>query len=344
MPGLHVHKSNRLEALSGALAEVASAPLRSVLQPEMVVVQSLGMRRWLSLTLAGLHGVSMNCQFPFPADFMQRVFQAAFKDLEEDPAFDRTLLPWRILKHLPEWLDRPGFEELARYLQGDSRPVKEFQLAQKIAAIFDSYLAYRPEWILEWQAGRGQEWQAQLWRALARGHEQTHMPSLAQRLLRQLSSGDADLSQLPERISFFGISSLPPFHFNVIGEVSKHLDVHFFHLDPTDLYWGDIQSVKASRDRALRRRPNTNLSADDLNFETGNPLLASMGKTGRDFSRLLLEIQRRQRDRAFFTMTPSPAISSPICRRISFTSKKARNSADFGRLARRSFHPGPLLP
>ena len=304
MPGLHIYKSNRLETLSEALAEVAAAPLRSVLQPEMIVVQSLGMRRWLSLTLAGLHGVAMNCEFPFPADFMRKVFEAAFSDLAEDRAFDRELLPWRILKHLPDWLDRPGFEELARYLQGDARPLKEFQLARKIAANFDSYLAYRPEWILDWQAGRGHEWQAQLWRALARGHEQTHMPALAQRLLRELANGEADLSGLPERISFFGISSLPPFHFNVIGEVSRHLDVHFFHLDPTDLYWGDIRSAK-EQDRALRKRPQDHLSPEDLHFETGNPLLASMGKAGRDFTRLLLDVDAAD-ETSLFQPDPAP--------------------------------------
>jgi exodeoxyribonuclease V gamma subunit len=304
MPGLYIYKSNRLERLSEALAEVTSAPLRSVLQPELIVVQSLGMRRWLSLTLAGLHGVAMNCVFPFPADFMRRVFKAAFPDLEEDRAFDRELLPWRILKHLPERLDGPGFEELARYLQGDVRPLKEFQLARKIAANFDSYLAYRPEWILEWQAGRGQEWQAQLWRALARGHERAPMPALAQRLIRDLSGGETDLSRLPERVSFFGISSLPPFLFKVIGEVSKHLDVHFFHLDPTDLYWGDIQSAR-EQDRAMRQRPQDHLSAEDLHFETGNPLLASMGKAGRDFTRLLLEVDAES-ETSLFQPDPAP--------------------------------------
>ena len=94
---------------------------------------------------------------------------------------------------------------------------------------------------------------------------------------------------MPERISIIGISSLPPFHLSIIGEVSKHLDVHFFHLDPTDLYWGDIQSVK-EQDRALRRSPKSGLSADDLNFDAGNPLLSSMGKAGRDFSRLLVDV------------------------------------------------------
>ena len=289
MPGFHLYKSNRLEALARALAAATSDPLRSVLQPEMIIVQSLGMRRWLSQTLAGLHGVSMNCEFPFPADFIRRVFKAAFPDLEEDRAFDRALLPWRILKHLPAWLKKPAFEELAHYLQGDSRPVKEFQLAQKIAAVFDSYLAYRPEWILEWQAKRGKEWQPELWRALTRGHEETHSPALARRLLDQLSQGKANLSRMPERISIFGISSLPPFHLSIIAEVSKHLDVHFFHLDPTDLYWGDVQSAK-EQDRALRRLPKSALSVDDLNFDAGNPLLSSMGKAGRDFSRLLVDI------------------------------------------------------
>ena len=58
MAGLYVHRSNRLEALAGQLAAIMRDPLRSVLQPEIVMVQSLGMRRWLSLELARLHRTS----------------------------------------------------------------------------------------------------------------------------------------------------------------------------------------------------------------------------------------------------------------------------------------------
>jgi exodeoxyribonuclease V gamma subunit len=49
MPGLYFHTSNRLETLLEDLAAVVGKPLPVILQPETIVVQSLGMGRWLSL-------------------------------------------------------------------------------------------------------------------------------------------------------------------------------------------------------------------------------------------------------------------------------------------------------
>ena len=46
-PGLTLHTSNRLERLADQLAEILADPLSSPLLPEIVVVQSNGMRRWL---------------------------------------------------------------------------------------------------------------------------------------------------------------------------------------------------------------------------------------------------------------------------------------------------------
>jgi len=45
--GLILHTSNRLERLADRLAELIADPLRSPLLPEIVIVQSDGMRRWL---------------------------------------------------------------------------------------------------------------------------------------------------------------------------------------------------------------------------------------------------------------------------------------------------------
>ncbi len=69
MPGLRLIESNRLEVLSQALAASLSEPLSSPLTPEILVVQSQGMQRWLSLELARLHGVCANVSFPFPNAF-----------------------------------------------------------------------------------------------------------------------------------------------------------------------------------------------------------------------------------------------------------------------------------
>jgi len=289
MPGLHLHRSNRLETLASALAGVLQRSPSAPLQPELIVVQSLGMRRWLSLELAQRLGVTMNVAFPFPADFVQRIFADAFPGLEADRAFDRAVLPWRVLGLFRELLDHEGFEELRRYVAGEAGPLKEYQLATKIAAVFDRYLAYRPELILGWQQGRDDHWQARLWRELARGHESAHAPALAHHLAERLRREEATLATLPARVAIFGISSLPPFYLQLFGEIAARLEIHLFLLDPTDLYWGDLLSLK-EQDRVLRWQKKRDLTPEALHLETGHTLLASLGRTGRDFSRLVLDL------------------------------------------------------
>ena len=73
---LKLHTSNRLEMLVERLAEVVQTPLRSPLQPELVMVQSQGMARWLKLELAARHGICANYSFPFPKAFCAEVLTA----------------------------------------------------------------------------------------------------------------------------------------------------------------------------------------------------------------------------------------------------------------------------
>jgi exodeoxyribonuclease V gamma subunit len=76
LSGLHLHTSNRLENLLAELAEFVGKSLGSIFQPEIIVVQSAGMGRWLSLRLAEAHGICANVQFPFPQKFVSDVFRA----------------------------------------------------------------------------------------------------------------------------------------------------------------------------------------------------------------------------------------------------------------------------
>jgi exodeoxyribonuclease V gamma subunit len=65
IPGLILYTSNRLKILADKLAHVLSAPLASPLQPEIILVQSKGMERWVSMELARHNGICANCRFPF---------------------------------------------------------------------------------------------------------------------------------------------------------------------------------------------------------------------------------------------------------------------------------------
>jgi exodeoxyribonuclease V gamma subunit len=52
MPNLNIYLSNRLEILVEQLAQIIRTPLSSPLIPEIILIQSRGMERWISLELA----------------------------------------------------------------------------------------------------------------------------------------------------------------------------------------------------------------------------------------------------------------------------------------------------
>ena len=138
-PGLHLHTSNRLETLAAALAEVTRTPLSSPLRAETIVVQSQGMARWLKQRLGERHGICANIAFPFPNEMASSLFLSLFPELPAKPPFERDVMLWLVMKHLPALLDEPAFADPRHYL-GDCRDLrKRHQLAGKIAHLFDQY-------------------------------------------------------------------------------------------------------------------------------------------------------------------------------------------------------------
>ena len=296
-PGLHLFTSNRLETLAARLAERLRAPLALPLRPETIVVRNKGMERWLKLELARRHGVCANCVFPFPEAFGHEAFAAVVPGLVTAPPLDREALGWRIMGALPALLDAPAFAPLRHYLHGESDPRKLIQLAGRIANLFDQYLVFRPALILEWDAGRDEQWQAILWRSVAADFREHHAAALRRRFA-EIIHRDAAPAGLPERLSIFGVSALPPFHLDLFGGLARHLPVNLFLLQPSEKYWGDITSARES-ERLLRRQKLDATAAFQLHLETGNRLLASLGYLGRDFLKLLLDAGDWITDEAF---------------------------------------------
>jgi exodeoxyribonuclease V gamma subunit len=280
MPGLYLHTSNRLETLLEKLVAVVRKPLPFVLQPEIIVVQSLGMGRWLSLQLAKQQGICANVQFPFPRRFLSDVFRVALPETPEGKHFDRGIMTWGLMHVLPQMVERPEFEAVHNYVSGEQPGLKRFQLASKIADAFNQYIAFRPQMILDWDAGKENHWQAILWRELIRQAQGLHQPALGRKLAETLKHGGAVLKQLPSRVSIFGISTLPKFYLGLIEALAGYIELHLFVMEPTPQWWQDIVSAR-EEGKILKKQPNR--TAEDLHLERGNTLLASMGKLGRDF-------------------------------------------------------------
>ncbi len=281
---LRVYHSNRLEALLERLSAVLSRPLARTLEPEVIVAQNRGMARWLSLNLASSAclGVAANIRFELPATFVWAVYAGQLDNVPEQAHYHREDLTWRCMAVLPAMLERPEFEALRHYLSDDPAGLKSYQLCRRVADAFDQYLVYRPDLILDWDAGREQGWQASLWRALTATIDSPHRAELWRQFRSRQGEQGLDAEVLPERVCVFGISALAPTYLEVLARLGHVIPVHLFVLNPSLAYWGDIVPVRdQARIRALRRRHQPHAPTPD--FDVGNPLLASFGKQGREF-------------------------------------------------------------
>lgn len=285
----HLVQSNRLESLCARLAALMDCPPADPLAPEIVVVSNTGMARWLSQQLALATGIAANIDFPLPARAVWQILasQVSLPPAQDD--FTRPVLCWRLFETLNEGSLRTRFPELAAYLGDDRDGGKRLQFAQQLADLFDQYLVYRPDLLLSWEGGEDRGWQAHLWRKLASGRG-PHRAGLLQRFRDRARAGALSADGLPPRLVFFGISNLPPSSLEVLAAISGIIDVHLFHLNPCRHYWADLTSPAELARRRARWRESR---SGDLStyFEVGNPLLASLGKAGRDFANLLAGLE-----------------------------------------------------
>ncbi|MCB1692143.1 MAG: exodeoxyribonuclease V subunit gamma, partial [Pseudomonadales bacterium] len=295
---IRLFQSNDMSTLMATfVARSLAAPI-DPFEPETVVVQSFGMGQWLKLQTAAQVGIAANIRCELPADLVWNLYQRVLG--AEVPAgsspFGRERLAWHLMRELPR-LQGERFAPVIHFLSGTGDPqVRTWQLAMKIAGLFDQYLVYRPEWILAWEAGTPKapdHWLGDLWRQLRSSpglRDLPHRAALHDRFVRGLETGPPP-GVLPERISIFGLSSMPVMHLDAFRAASRHVEVDIYFLNPCQHYWGDVISEKDRERRSVRRLIDKDGSLDDFDYlDVGNPLLSSMGKEGREFMELMLEI------------------------------------------------------
>ena len=293
MAGVHLHMSNRLERLADRLAELLSEPLSSPFDKEVIVVQSRGMERWLRMELAVRHGISANLDFPFPNAFLKRIYSEIIRDHPFDDEYEKESMVWRVMDILPECMREPEFRDIKHYLDRCATDVSLYQLSKYITTCFDQYLVFRPDMIIRWEQGHGRHWQAILWRRLTGLGQPIHKARARDILLRAIEAGRKPGSGVPKRVSIFGISSLPPYHIEIMVAISRFIDVHFFVMNPCKEYWFDIVTER-KLDSVIRESGADYKLPGRLHLEIGNALLASMGRVGRDFLSLLLDLDTEE--------------------------------------------------
>jgi exodeoxyribonuclease V gamma subunit len=294
MSGFNLITSNRLEHLITLLAESVSRvrtveegtshdlSLQSLLTPEIIIVQNRGMERLLSLRLSEHLGIWANCVYPFPSAYIQKLFNVSEPDLPQRLSFDPMYLPFRIFQQLPHCLESEPYAEIAEYLKsGHINGL--FDLALKIADQFDRYTVYRPKLVEKWSRGEETHWQADLWRRLNMG-ENDHRIQVRNRFFQKLFDKKIPQEIIPERLSIFGVSTLPPFHSEFINALATVTSIDCYLLNPCAEFWDDILPERQITKKLslLKRRKRTG-TLESQHLEVGNPLLASLGKYGQEF-------------------------------------------------------------
>jgi exodeoxyribonuclease V gamma subunit len=288
--GFILYKSNRLEALVKHLAaDALQPPLGSPFAAEQIVVQTQGMAQWLKLELSRRLGITANVEFPFPRAFLSGLIRQVVPEPLQAGAIEPEALTWRIMGRLEPLLAQPAFRELQHYLASSADPRRKFQLAERIAALFDQYSIYRPEFIDDWQNGHETHWQAVLWRATMTDGLACQGKYLYE-LMQALQSPRLDRRKLPERVCVFAATSLPPVYVRVFEALGRLVPVSLFWLAPCREYWGDITSPREA-ERLRRRTGDGQFTKEDLHLDQGHPLLAAWGKTGRDFFQLISDVE-----------------------------------------------------
>lgn len=280
--------------------------MSAILAPNTILVQSPGMAQWLKIRLAESLGIAANFEFPLPSSYIWSFYNKYFSDLPAVSAYSKANIAWKLMSILPEQISRPEFAEIESYLTTDTG-LKCYQLCQKIADVFDQYLMYRPEWILAWEQGeeslndvgvQTHPWQPVLWRSLvektqALGESNYHRANLHQQLLSHLQSEVAISSTPQNPLYIFGISALPQQQLEVLERIAINRQVYIFWCNPSQHYWGDLVDEKYRAQSKLQEQSGQ-VAAQFL--ESGNPLLSSWGKLGRDYQEMLLNLNVEQTD------------------------------------------------
>ncbi len=319
-PGLMLVHGNRAEQLRDVLvAWLRHEPL-APLEDEVVLVHSNGIAQWLRLALAQRDtgcGIAAGLDFLLPSRFLWQAYRAVLGAalVPERSPLDKAALVWRLMRLLPQLARQPVYAPLARFLADDPDMRKRFQLAERLADLFDQYQVYRADWLDAWARGRDelidgrgrtgplppeQAWQPALWRTLVAdvgdgagplGRAAVHEAFMAQAARQAPGARPAGV---PRRILVFGISAMPGQALEALAALARWSQILMCVHNPCAHFWADIvpdRDMLRARYRRQARRPGMPEVLDEAAIhQHAHPLLAAWGKQGRDFIGMLDDV------------------------------------------------------
>jgi exodeoxyribonuclease V gamma subunit len=285
---LHLHRAERTDLLADGLGALLADPLPDPFATELVVVPARGVERWLSQRLShvlgarGGDGVCAGVAFRSPGSLIAEITGTA----DDDP-WSPDAMVWPLLEAIDCSLDEPWCRTLASHVghfhtgaEAELRQGRRYEVARRLAGLFDSYARQRPQLLVDWGNGETGDldedlrWQPQLWRALvARVAADPPHVRHAETIVRLKAAP----SPLPPRLSLFGHTRLTRTDVELLEAVAAHHELHLWLPHPSDELWRALAGAHG----AIPRR-------DDVSHRAvSHPLLATLGRDLRELQRSL---------------------------------------------------------
>ncbi len=294
---LQIRFDHRFERLADALLDAFDERCRSPLAERVVVVPSAGVARWLQRRDAQRHGVSARIRTEFAGRWLWQTMRLLLPGLPPHSPFEPERARWALMPLFDELPGDPAFAVL-RARAGEPGSRARLQLADSVARAFERYLAYRRDWLAQWQQGRWADgrkplgphepWQRWLWQRLLERLPDVRDEHPYDQFARLLAETDPDYARatLAGRVvAVFGRVDLSPEQFALFGRLSQWMDVSLFAPDPCRELWSDmVDSTQLARIR--EQRP------DAAWLYEGEPsLLGNWGRVQRDFVAQVLTLE-----------------------------------------------------
>lgn len=282
--------SNRYEVLQEVLLARLAEERPGPFGVREIIVPSTALQRSVELAVADREGVAANLRFAYLAQWLWGQIGKVVPVGEVSP-FTPALLAWRVFELLGEREWTGAHPRLARYLE-QADELMRFELAGRVARLFDNYITYRPHWLEAWSesettpgletgARADEAWQAALWRriAVSSGIRREHPASTFFAAVE--GAGPVAATDLPPGVHVFCLPALPPLYRDILRRLARWVDVHMYVLNPCREYWFEIVEPRRLSWLIGQQR--------ELYHETGNRLLASWGRQTQAHIDLLFE-------------------------------------------------------
>ena len=245
----YLYKECKLEKLAERFAvdvyskdaeAAGSSDAAALLAGHTVIVQTRGMAEYLQQFLAQHSGIAANLQTNFLKSYLNMLLGAFYGErfFTALRRSDVQIMQREIMRRLcNEEFVQEKMPTLQRYISGRNGALKRWQLAGKIAGLFDQYQLYRarePEKLFTAGEMHG-NWQKVLYQDLFNGANPGCDAFYRKFLEEELS--ETQIRKLPATVSVFGVGAMPPVYLDIFVRLSEYCRVNFFYLTVCMEYW-----------------------------------------------------------------------------------------------------------